>query len=215
MAKKEFLEIYRLLLDHYSQQRWWPAESALEMIVGAVLTQNTNWKNVEKAISVLKKRNILSFEALVKISNGELADCIRPAGYYNLKTKRLKNLLQMITDEYDGSLQQFIDDDLQNSRENLLKVKGVGEETADSILLYACGHPIFVVDAYTHRVFSRHNLLAEECTYGDIQESFMDNLPLDPSLFNEYHALIVRVAKEYCRKRKPLCDQCPLNSMLE
>lgn len=214
MAKKEFLEIYRVLLDHYGEQRWWPAESAIEMIVGAVLTQNTNWKNVEKAIAVLRERNLLSFEALAKITQEELADFIRPAGYYNLKTTRLKNLLQMIADEYGGSMQQFINDDLYNSRENLLKVKGVGEETADSILLYACGHPTFVVDTYTHRVFSRHNLLAEECTYGDIQESFMDNLPSDPDLYNEYHALIVRVAKEYCRKSKPLCEQCPLNFML-
>lgn len=213
MNKSIFLDIYRLLFSHYGPQRWWPADSFLEMLVGAVLTQNTNWKNVEKALESLKQAEMLSLEALSAVSMDELAQLIRPAGYYNLKSKRLKNLLQLIADEYGGDLQKLQDDDLQSSRKKLLGVKGIGEETADSILLYGCSHPIFVIDTYTHRVFSRHNLVEEESTYADMQQSFMDSLPSNAQLFNEYHALIVRTAKDYCRKSKPLCDACPLNSV--
>lgn len=213
MNKSIFLDIYRLLFSHYGPQRWWPADSFLEMLVGAVLTQNTNWKNVEKALESLKQAEMLSLEALSAVSMDELAQLIRPAGYYNLKSKRLKNLLRLIADEYGGDLQKLQDDDLQSSRKKLLGVKGIGEETADSILLYGCSHPIFVIDTYTHRVFSRHNLVEEESTYADMQQSFMDSLPSNAQLFNEYHALIVRTAKDYCRKSKPLCDACPLNSV--
>jgi len=208
-----FLEIYTTLYNHYGPQNWWPAESPLEMVVGAILTQNTSWKNVAKAITCLKAVNLMTIESLSGSSNEELAGCIRSAGYYNLKAKRLRNLLNMLCQEFEGSLQRLLEEELCSCREKLLQVNGIGEETADSILLYACGHPIFVVDTYTHRVFSRHNLLEEECTYGDIQERFMDNLPEDAQLFNEYHALIVRVAKEYCKKTNPLCSDCPLQGM--
>lgn len=209
-----FKEMYRALYTHYGPQNWWPGETALEMVVGAVLTQNTNWKNVDKAIANLKRAGVLSFETLYGLSHEELAEHIRPAGYYNVKAKRLKNLLRMIMAEYDGELQQLVDDGPDSARSNLLAVNGIGEETADSILLYGAGHAIFVVDAYTHRVFSRHNLVEEECGYGDIQERFMDNLAADAALFNEYHALIVRVGKEYCKKSTPLCEQCPLHDFL-
>lgn len=209
-----FKEMYRALYAHYGPQNWWPGETALEMVVGAVLTQNTNWKNVDKAIANLKRAGVLSFETLYGLSHEELAEHIRPAGYYNVKAKRLKNLLRMIMAEYDGELQQLVDDGPDSARSNLLAVNGIGEETADSILLYGAGHAIFVVDAYTHRVFSRHNLVEEECGYGDIQERFMDNLAADAALFNEYHALIVRVGKEYCKKSTPLCEQCPLHDFL-
>lgn len=213
MVNTIFLDIYKKLSDFYGYQSWWPAETALEMMVGAVLTQNTNWKNVEKAIHNIKEKGQLSIEALTSISNDELASLIYPAGYYNVKAKRLKNLIAMINEKYGGEVTALLDDDLYSCRENLLQVKGVGEETADSILLYGGNHPIFVVDAYTHRVFSRHNLVAEECSYTEMQESFMDNLPADVSLFNEYHALIVKVAKNYCKKNKPLCETCPLQGM--
>jgi len=214
MPNTIFEEMYGALYAHYGPQNWWPGETGLEMMVGAVLTQNTNWKNVDKAIANLKRAGVLSFEALYSLSHDELAELIRPAGYYNVKAKRLKNLLRMIMEEYDGDLQQLLDDGPDSARSNLLAVNGIGEETADSILLYGAGHAIFVVDAYTHRVFSRHNLLEEECGYGEVQERFMDNLVADAALFNEYHALIVKVAKEYCKKNTSLCEQCPLFKFL-
>ena len=214
MADARFLEIYNSLFDYFGPQGWWPSESALEMVVGAVLTQNTNWKNVRKALENLKKSDMLQLETLVTLSPEELANYIRPAGYYNLKAKRLLNLLAMIVREYDGSFDTLIEDDLDSCRQKLLQVNGVGEETADSILLYVGCQPIFVVDAYTHRVFSRHNLLPEETSYQEIQECFMDNLPADAGLFNEYHALIVKVAKEFCKRKNPLCHQCPLQKFL-
>lgn len=214
MAVNKFLDIYTTLLDHYGPQNWWPADTPLEMVVGAVLTQNTNWKNVSKALTNLKAGNLLELDLLNALPHDELAMHIRPAGYYNLKAKRLKNLLQMIVDEYNGDLQQLFDEELHSARSKLLQVNGIGEETADSILLYAGGQPIFVVDAYTYRVFSRHHLLEEECSYADIQERFMDSLPAETSLFNEYHALIVKVAKDYCKKNKPCCQLCPLETFL-
>ncbi len=213
MANNTFYEIYEILLDHFGPQNWWPAETPFEVVIGAVLTQNTNWKNVDRALANLKKADLLSFEALRDLDLANLATFIKPAGYYNLKAKRLKNLLQMIEDEYAGELRNLLEDDFYNARMMLLQVKGIGPETADAILLYAGGHPVFVVDAYTHRVFSRHNLLEEECSYEDVQERFMDNLPADSELFNEYHALIVKVAKVYCKKNAPLCEQCPLQGI--
>lgn len=214
MAENVFRDMYSTLLDHFGPQSWWPGESSFEMVVGAVLTQNTNWKNVSKAIENLRKAGLLQLDLLVALSPTELASYIRPAGYYNLKAKRLLNLLRMIVNEYDGDLNNLLDDELESARQNLLQVNGIGEETADSILLYAGGQPIFVVDAYTHRVFSRHNLLEEETSYQEIQERFMDNLPADTALFNEYHALIVKVAKEFCKKKEPLCQYCPLQNYL-
>jgi len=214
MTENVFRDIYTTLLDHFGPQNWWPSESSFEMVVGAVLTQNTSWINVSKAIENLRNAGLLQLDLLVALSPAELAPYIRPAGYYNLKAKRLLNLLRMIVNEYDGSLHNLLEDELDSARQNLLQVNGIGEETADSILLYAGGQPIFVVDAYTHRVFSRHNLLAEETSYQEIQERFMDNLPADTALFNEYHALIVKVAKEFCKKKEPLCQHCPLQDYL-
>lgn len=208
-----FEEAYDLLLAHFGPQHWWPADSPFEVMVGAVLTQNTSWDNVRKAIDELRANNLLSFPALSSCAPEEIALCIRASGYYNLKAKRLKNLLELIVVEYGGDLDRFLADDLQQARERLLAVKGIGPETADSILLYACNHPVFVVDMYTHRVFSRHNLLPEECDYQTIQEIFVTNLPCDTQLYNEYHALVVRVAATYCKKTKPLCGQCPLQGL--
>ena len=208
-----FLHIYRKLLDHYGPQEWWPGESGLEMVVGAVLTQNTNWTNVEKAIQNLKAAGQLSFSSLLNLPLDLLAEYIRPSGYYNIKARRLRNLLQMIEDEYEGEVAFLFEDSLENSRENLLRVTGVGPETADSILLYGAAKPIFVIDTYTHRVFSRHGLVAEESDYHTLQQDFMDNLPLDEQLFNEYHALIVAVAKEFCVKKKGRCSECPLQGV--
>ncbi|PID77722.1 MAG: endonuclease [Deltaproteobacteria bacterium] len=201
------------MLAHYGKQNWWPGETAFEIMVGAVLTQNTNWANVEKAIANLKNNGCLDFEIMYAMGEQELALMIRSAGYYNLKARRLKNLLQMITDSYDGSIELLSQDDLHNARANLLAVKGIGPETADSILLYCCGQPIFVADAYTYRIFSRHNLLDEETDYYTIQQTFMDNMEHDAGVFNEYHALIVQTGKDYCKKGKPVCQGCPLEDL--
>lgn len=208
-----YTEAFRRLYDHFGAQDWWPGDSPLEIMVGAVLTQNTNWSNVRKAIANLKLEGLLSYQSLALLTAEEIAPYIRPAGYYNLKAGRLKNLLNMIDAAYAGDLAAFLDDDLQTARENLLAVKGIGPETADSILLYACEQPVFVVDMYTHRVFSRHNLVAEETDYHAIQDVFLTHLPQDKQLFNEFHALIVRVAGTFCKKNNPLCAACPLNGL--
>lgn len=208
-----YSEAYRLLYDHFGPQDWWPGDSPFEIMVGAILTQNTNWSNVQKAIHNLKTEGLLSYRSLSQLTADEIAQFIRPAGYYNLKAQRLKNLLDMLKINYRGELALFFEDDLGSARENLLTVKGVGPETADSILLYACGHPVFVVDMYTHRVFSRHNLLEEESDYSMIQDVFLDHLPEDMQLYNEFHALIVRVANMFCKKTKPLCGKCPLKGL--
>ena len=206
------MEMFDLLLDHYGPRNWWPAETALEMMVGAILTQNTNWKNVEKAIKNLKEKRLISLDALCSVSIGELAQEIRPAGYYNIKARRLKNLINFIVNRYHGNLDTLLGDETPTLRRGLLSVNGIGPETADSILLYAAHHPVFVIDAYTHRILTRHNMIEEQSTYQELQELFMDNLPWDSSLFNEFHALIVETGKDFCRK-KPLCQKCPLERL--
>ncbi len=210
MKNNNYAEAYRLLYAHFGPQGWWPGETPFEVMVGAVLTQNTSWSNVTRAIDNLRNGGLLSYETLSLCSADEIAPYIRPSGYFNLKAQRLRNLLDLIGDSYAGDLEHFLSDELATARGKLLGVKGIGPETADSILLYACRQPIFVIDMYTHRVFSRHNLLMEESEYQDIQQVFMDNLVHDSQLFNEFHALIVRVATTYCKKNNPLCDQCPL-----
>ncbi|MFH2122543.1 MAG: endonuclease III domain-containing protein [Pseudomonadota bacterium] len=213
MIENKFTKIYSLLYEHFGPQGWWPGDSPCEIMVGAVLTQNTNWGNVCKAISQLKKAGTLSFPALTALPVDELAQLIKPSGYFNIKAKRLKNLLQMINERYNGQLELFLAEDLFTGREALLSVKGIGPETADSILLYAANHPIFVVDTYTYRIFSRHTLVAEESDYYSLQEVFHDKLPAQSVLFNEYHALIVALGKDYCRKNNPRCEQCPLQGV--
>ncbi len=210
----QLLDIYHRLDDYFGPLNWWPAENRFEMIVGAVLTQNTNWKNVEKSIDSLKLLNLLNFDALLHMPVEQLADLIRSSGYYNLKARRLKNLLEMLAREYGGDLSLFFSEDTSTAREALLQVKGIGHETADSILLYAGGQAIFVVDAYTHRILSRHNLIPESCDYQTIHDLFMDNLDHDAAMFNQYHALLVRTAKQFCKKGTPLCAQCPLEPLL-
>ena len=209
----KLIEIYGILLKRFGPQDWWPGDSPFEIMVGAVLTQNTNWTNVSKAIDNLKQENLLSFEKLHELDVELLAEKIRPAGYFNLKAKRLKNLLDFIDEGYDGSLEEMFAEDIIGLREKILTVKGIGPETADSILLYAGNKPVFVVDAYTHRIFSRHSIIAEDEGYYEIQEYFSLSLPEDVKLFNEYHALIVQLGKEFCKKSKPLCSQCPLNEL--
>ncbi len=201
---------YMKMSNRFGPQHWWPAETPFEVMVGAVLTQNTNWTNVEKAVSSLKEAGVLDLESLAALPLDCLAGYIRPAGYYNVKAKRLHNLCQCIREVAEGDVGAFLVLDPVELRQILLSVKGIGPETADSILLYAAEQPFFVVDAYTFRIFHRHQLLADAMTYNELQELFMENLPHDVEMFNEFHALLVRVGKQYCRKSKPLCTECPL-----
>ena len=178
--------------------------------MGAVLTQNTNWSNVEKAIDNLERAGVLNYTALESMDVEELADYIRPSGYYNLKARRLKNLLEMISTEFAANFENLRKADLTTARRKLLGVNGIGPETADSILLYGCEKATFVVDTYTYRVMCRHNLIEDEVDYETLQSVFMDNMQPDPVVYNQFHALLVKVAATYCRKKNPLCVECPL-----
>lgn len=205
--------VYRKLYQAFGPQHWWPADSPFEVIVGAVLTQNTSWKNVERALDRLRETGLLSATALYELPQEELAEAIRPAGYFRIKARRLKNLLEFIFTRYNGSLETMFETRLEKLREELLDVNGIGPETADSILLYAGQLPTFVVDTYTARVLKRHGWIEPEADYHAIKEHFEDRLKMDVNLFNEYHALLVRVGNRYCRKT-PKCDDCPLRTML-
>lgn len=204
--------MYKKLYAAFGPQHWWPGETPFEVAVGAILTQNTNWSNVEKAIANLKKDKVLNPEALHDMSHARLASLIRPAGYFNIKAKRLKNFISFLIAEYYGSMSRMEKEDLRSIRKKLLSVNGIGPETADSIILYALEKPVFVIDAYTKRVLSRHNILDHNASYDIFQGLFDSKLRENISLFNEYHALFVRLAKENCRT-KPLCTGCPLEGM--
>jgi endonuclease-3 related protein len=208
------MAVYRALFKACGAQHWWPAKTPFEVMVGAVLTQNTAWSNVEKALANLKHGRLLTPAGLDRAPESRLAAFIRPSGYYNIKAKRLKNLVGFIRDRYSGSLRKMFSRDPDELRRGLLSVNGIGPETADSILLYAANMPFFVVDAYTKRVFSRHAFIAPDADYDDVRTLFMDNLPADTRLYNEFHALIVRVGKEHCRKKIPQCKSCPLAPFL-
>ncbi len=211
MTKSERIKkFYEELHKKFGPQGWWPAETALECILGAILTQNTSWKNVEKALDNLKHENLISVEDLNIVKADELAELIRPSGYYNQKAVKIKNFISFLMEEFSGSLDRMFAVDKGVLREKLLSLKGIGPETADSILLYAGAMPVFVVDAYTWRVLSRHGLVPEQTSYDEIQELFTDSLAENAGVFNEYHALLVRLGKEHCRKREPLCAGCPL-----
>jgi len=213
-AKRHLLRIYGTLDRYYGDLKWWPAEEPFEVIVGAILTQNTNWKNVEKAISNLRKEKILVPEKLYRVGDTRLENLIRPSGYYRVKAKRLKTFLDFFFNEYKGQVERMFSADWRKLRAKLLKVKGIGEETADSILLYAGHKPVFVVDQYTKRIFARHALIDGNEKYEYIQHFIMDRLPADVSLYNQYHALIVNTGKQFCKK-DPLCTECPLRRMLK
>ncbi len=204
-------EVYSKLFDHFGPQGWWPAESPFEVIMGAVLTQNTAWTNVEKAIAELRAAELLSPEALKNISEKELATLIHASGFYNLKARRLKAVTAFIFREYAGSLALMFSEKGLDLREKLLAVKGLGPETVDSILLYAGEMPFFVIDSYTRRIFSRHQWLDAKASYETLQNYFMSAVPRQTEVFNEYHALIVKTAKIYCKKRAN-CNGCPLNA---
>lgn len=200
--------LYQTLLAHFGPQHWWPADSPFEVMVGAVLTQNTQWKNVEKALAVLRAEGLLDPTALAQVPPAQLAAYIRPAGYHNLKAQRLHNLLALIAEQ--GGVEALLQVPRPHLRQILLAVKGIGPETADSIVLYAAQQPLFVVDAYTHRILFRHGLIPEDIDYFDLQDSIMASLEEDVALFKEYHALLVCLGKDFCKKSKPRCQGCPL-----
>jgi endonuclease-3 related protein len=202
------------MLAAFGPQNWWPGDSPFEIMVGAVLVQNTAWRNVERAIKNLREAGMMEPRALYELPPAELADLIRPAGYFQVKARRLRNLLQFVIEHYDGSLDTMFSTSLDTLREELLFINGIGPETADAILLYAGGLPTFVVDAYTHRVLSRHAWVGYDANYHDMKDLFESALPTDAPLYNEYHALLVRVGKDYCRRSEARCDECPLAELL-
>ncbi|MBA7556326.1 Endonuclease III [subsurface metagenome] len=212
MISKALTEIYQLLFDRFGPQHWWPGETRFEIITGAILTQNTSWANVEKAITNLKSADCLTPEKLHHLESVQLAELIRSAGYYNIKARRLKNFINWLFDNYQGELTNLESIDTDQLRAELSEIKGVGRETADSILLYAFDRPIFVVDAYTARIVFRHGLIEPDADYEQLRELFESSLPADTQLFNEYHALLVRAGKEFCRP-KARCPHCPLEKL--
>ncbi len=206
--ENEIQQICGRLLKHYGKQGWWPVRRSFEpewfeVCIGAVLTQNTSWQNVEKALDGLVRENIITPSDIVKADSEKLKKAIKPSGFYNQKAERLKILSGLILDSGIDSFQQKI------ARERLLSAKGIGKETADSILLYACDRPFFVIDAYTRRIFSRIGIVEEKSEYEDIRTLFENSLEKNVDLYKEYHALIVGHAKQVCRK-EPLCEKCCL-----
>ncbi len=219
--------IYNKLSSYFAPQHWWPVtkegeitpkyhksiqlneKQKLEICFGAILTQNTSWKNVEKAIIELNKNNLIDVKKILRINNEKLARIIKSSGYHNQKAKKLKNFCNFLNENYNGDLHQLFNNDIQKLRQQLLSVNGVGPETADSIILYAAKKPIFVIDAYTRRIMNRIGY--KESKYDGLQQLFMQNLPNSERLFNEYHALLVELGKNICKK-SPLCAKCPINS---
>lgn len=209
---QQLTEIYRLLLASYGPQHWWPADTVFEVIVGAILTQSAAWENVEKAISNLKQARAMRPASLRKLPLGKLAKLIYPSGYYNAKALKLKSFVEHLEEAHEDSLEKLFSLDIRRLRSELLNINGIGPETADSIILYASHKPVFVIDAYTQRIISRIGLNPLRNNYSDFQAIFMNNLPPDEKVFNEYHALLVGHGKKVC-KRIPLCDQCCLKEL--
>jgi endonuclease-3 related protein len=206
--------VFERLFSHYGPQYWWPAETNLEVIIGAILTQCTTWSNVQRAIGNLRNANALTVSGLQKLSEKELSALIYPSGYYNSKARKIKAFLHVLCSKYLGSLETMISQDTSVLREILLRTYGVGPETADSIILYAAGRPVFVIDAYTKRIFNRIGTVHANIKYDEFQQLFMRQLAPDTKLFQEYHALLVKHAKAICRA-KPGCDKCPLIDLCE
>ncbi|MBN2299167.1 MAG: endonuclease III domain-containing protein [Deltaproteobacteria bacterium] len=207
-------QLYGILFRHYGPSGWWPGDSPLEVALGAVLTQNTAWINVEKAIDNIKKAGMLDVERIYRADPSELAALIRPSGYYNIKSRRLKNLVTLIMDRYAGDLDALLSEDLGDLRLTLLGINGIGKETADSICCYAADKLTFVVDAYTARILERHGLADARWVYDDIQNMFHEGLPPRIEVYKDLHAHLVFVGKEYCRSKRMLCNTCPLGGWL-
>ena len=211
----DLMAYHRVLADKLGPQHWWPAETPFEVIVGAILTQNTSWKNVEAAIANLKREKLLSPIAMERVSVRRLERLIRSSGYFRQKAKKLKAFVRFLRLEYGGALKRMFRTPTAELREKLLGVHGIGPETADSILLYAARREVFVVDAYTKRILSRHGWTEEDVDYEEMRSLVENNLPRDVSLYNEFHAQFVQVGKNWCRPRDPRCSECPLGPFLE
>ena len=212
-SKAFLLDVYNRLWLSFGPQHWWPGETKFEIIIGAILTQSTNWSNVSKAIDNLKRAGLLDPQALSAVPDEYLAQLIRPSGYYRVKARKLRAFLTMLADNCAGDLDRLLALDTPALRRLLLATHGIGPETADAILLYAAGRPLFVVDAYTRRIFSRLGACSAACRYDHLQALFTDNLPPDAPTFNEYHALLVRLGKAACAKSAPHCSLCPLQQI--
>jgi endonuclease III related protein len=202
--------IYQALYQHFGPRHWWPADTAEEVVIGAILVQGVAWSNVEKAIARLKEAGWLSFRAIDEAEEDDLAECVRSTLYFRMKAKKLKAFARHMMECYEGQLERLFAKPLLEVRKELLGIYGIGPETADSILLYAGGLPAFVVDAYTRRIFSRMGYVDEKISYDELQRFFTDRLPESVELFNEYHALLVELGKQICTARKPKCSRCPL-----
>ncbi len=212
---KDIARFYELLFETFGDLNWWPAETVFEVMVGAILTQNTNWNNVEKAIKNLGEAGLLEPEAMFRADLAEIARHIKPSGYFNQKAIKLKRLVGWLESSVGGDLDKLKDRPTESLRKELLSIKGIGAETADDILLYALERPVFVIDAYTYRIAVRHGWVPPETTYDELASLFIDNLPEDVGLFKNYHAAIVEIGKTYCKKRNPLCENCPGKKLLE
>ena len=207
------MDIYERLYRHFGPRHWWPAETVFEVIIGAILVQNVSWKNTQTALNNLKKCGILTLEGLDEVPTEKLEELIRATRYYRIKARKIKAFVSFVLENYGGSLEKFLSLPLSRLREELLNIYGIGEETADSIILYGSGQPIFVVDAYTRRIFNRLGMFEEKAGYRVIQEYFMRHLQPDPALFNEYHALLDYLGSRLCSSNKPVCGECPLEEI--
>jgi endonuclease-3 related protein len=205
---------YDALFTAHGPQHWWPGRTPFEIVLGAILTQNTSWTNVEPAIANLRRERLLTPGAIETVSSARLARLVRSSGYFRQKAKKLKAFVRFLRREYQGSLLKMFRTPTPALRAQLLAVHGIGPETADAILLYAGNHPVFVVDAYTRRILERHGLAETSSRYEHIRQLFERSLPSDPALYNEFHALLVHTGKHYCRARNPRCSDCALNSLL-
>jgi len=214
VTKRQLLTIYNRLERHFGPTGWWPGDSPFEIAVGAILTQNTAWTNVEQAIANLKRARLLTPKKIAACPDKELHTALRPSGYFRVKAQRLRCFCEHLLENHGGSMARMARVPLDTLREELLSVHGIGPETADDILLYACGKPIFVVDAYTRRILHRHGHVDADISYHELQEVFHRRLPRNVALYQEYHALIVYVGKDFCRPR-PRCEECPLAPLLE
>ena len=217
--KRDLRKAYRLMHKHFGHRNWWPGDTAFEICVGAILTQNTSWKNVEYAIANLKTAKVLSAERIYTLNQKKLAQLIRPAGYFNIKAKRLGNFVNVLVENYGASLGQMMKGDTKMVRNRLLSINGIGPETADCILLYAGNHHSFVIDAYTKRIFSRHGWCSETSGYDELQVLCKSSLnqksgPQQLDYWRDYHAQIVSAGNAYCKPRDPLCHECPLEILL-
>lgn len=211
-TREDLMAVYERLHSVYGPRNWWPADGPFEIIAGAILTQNTAWKNVEKALGNMRAVGLWSFQALMQTERDELAEVIRPSGYYNTKARKLQEFASVVVEEYDGSVEALLSLDMPELRERLLDIWGIGEETADDIVLYAAGKPSFVIDTYTRRIVDRIGWKTGGAKYVDYQRLFTDLLPADTTLFNEYHALLDAHGSRTCKKT-PHCPGCPLQDL--